>query len=161
MDLRHKFKFPYYQRWINDAEIFMCHVELDSLQMCIPHAFDVLYREDRDSPCYENLYTGFILRQINQLLMRLNNQKKFLSNPEDQLQRVKLPLAFLPVFHFLISSTKQNHLVRLRGNIEIVLQKYGYEFEEVKPVREIDAWIEDIKREQSEWDEFKMKISKP
>lgn len=146
MDLRLKLRHPYFQRWIEDAEIYMCHVELDSLQRSVGRAYELLYLDDREELSFDNLKTGFFLRQINALLLSLNGQKKFLTSSEDKPHKIKIPLAYLPDLHWLVRTTKEQKLVRLRGNIETVLEKYGYQFEEIEPVREIDAHIEDLKR---------------
>lgn len=147
---------PYFLRWIQEEEVFLCLEEIDMLQMSMENAFEQLYLEDKElqTPSFDNLNKGTLLLQLKNELLKLPRQKRFQANPYDKSIKVKFSLALLSSMYDVISCSKLGSLTRLQGNIETVLEGYGYAFEDQEPVSEIEALIKDWHRLESEIDEI-------
>ncbi|WP_420153682.1 hypothetical protein [Siphonobacter sp.] len=148
---------PYYFRWVQEVEVFLCLEEIGVLQMSMKYAFEHLYREDKEleSPSFDNLHKGYLLLQLSNKLIKLPQQKRFQVYPYNHQIKVKFPLALLSCLYDVVASSRMGSLIRLQGNIETVLQGFGYEFVDEEPVSYLEALKEEYYRLESDLQEFR------
>lgn len=138
----------HHNRWLIREVIWINYEEIDDLQQSIPYVLNSLYAQDKvnENPRFDVLRDGFLMYQIRDELYRLIRQKRFQSNPYDKLLKVEFHLAKISCLYDITVQSRMNSLTRLRGNMEEVLKKYGYQFQEPEEVDELDALIEEIHR---------------